>query len=197
VTDRIVKEFQASALARDADVLDMSAVRRGEIERFTKIVERHQRSLFRYAYSRLGCRFLAEDAVQQSFLAVFESRAAFDPARGFRGWLWTIHVNECSRTARMRIRLRRDESGRRAIPARGEGPDSPLERREDQEQILEALNALPEEQADAVRLRYFGELSFEEIGATTGAPAATAKSRVRYGLAKLARRLRRREEMIA
>lgn len=195
MADRSGREFPTSVC--DADVLDMTAVRDGDIERFAKIVERRQRSMFRYAYSRLGCRFLAEDAVQQSFMAVFESRAAFDPTRGFRAWLWTIHVNECRRTARSRIRIHRDEAGGRGAPTWGEPPDSRLERREDQERVLEALNQLPEDQADAVRLRYFGELSFEEIAATTGAPVATAKSRVRYGLVKLARRLRRYEELIA
>lgn len=179
----------------DPDAVDMRGVLEGRLDRFTRLVDRHQSRLFRYAVSRLGCRSLAEDAVQQSFLAVFKGRGSFDPKRNFRAWLWTIHTNECSRIAHIRRRHRRAERIPLAVN-RASAPEAGLNREDQQRLLTECLAAMPSEQAECVRLRYFGELTFEEIAQATGSNPATVKSRVRYGLAKMAELLASRQEIL-
>lgn len=179
----------------DPDADDMRAVLEGRLEVFTRLVQRHQSKLFRYAVSRLGCRSLAEDAVQQSFLAVFKGRGGFDSGRNFRAWLWTIHANECGRIARSQVRHRR--AGRITYyQEMTELPDESLQQEDSRRILSECLAAMPIEQSECVRLRYFGELSFEEIAQATGANPATVKSRVRYGLAKMAEMLESRREIL-
>lgn len=58
--------------------------------------------------------------------------------------------------------------------------------------IFDALRRLPRLQAEAIALRFYGDLSDRQIASRLGVPAATAKSRVRLGLEKLGfdRRLR-------
>src|SRR5206468_2754628 len=58
------------------------------------------------------------------------------------------------------------------------------------ERVRELLASLPDEQADALRLRFFGDLTFPEIASALGCSLNTAKSRVRYGLEKIGRSLR-------
>jgi RNA polymerase sigma-70 factor (ECF subfamily) len=62
--------------------------------------------------------------------------------------------------------------------------------RERKQQLLDQLERLPEVQADAIRLRFFGELKYSEIAEALGCREITAKVRVRNGLATLSRLLR-------
>lgn len=184
--------WRGALLDRDAE--DMRQVQAGCLERFTQIVERHQSALFRYARSKLGSRPLAEDAVQETFMAAFQSRHSYDPHRGFRGWLWTILTNHCKRQGKSRWRRAEPLTFEPARYDSRAGGDE-LERVEERQQLEAILATLPVDQADAIRLRFFGELTFEEIGETLGCASETAKSRVRYGLEKMAATLRRGQEM--
>ncbi|QDU63542.1 ECF RNA polymerase sigma factor SigW [Planctomycetes bacterium Pan216] len=181
----------------DQDALDMAQVQRGNRECFKHLVARHQSALFRYAQSKLGGRSLAEDAVQETFLAAYASRHAFDLAGNFRGWLWTIMVNSCRRLGRLdqrhdRTRIPLVEG--QAIAGSAADATAELERAEQRELLASRLGAIPEAQADAIRMRFFGELAFEEIAEVMGCPTATVKSRVRYGLTNLSTLLRQAEE---
>ena len=163
----------------------------GQPERFTAIVARHQSGLFRYAAGALGCRTAAEDAVQETFLSVYRSRMSFDPERDFASWLWTIHYRQCQRHCpKSQFQL-----GSEIEPIDGAKPGERIERADERDRLLRLLAELPEDQAEALRLRYFGELTFAQIGAAMGSTEATAKSRVRYGLEKLSRRIRETEEI--
>ena len=59
-----------------------------------------------------------------------------------------------------------------------------------EEELLETLARLPEPQADALRLRFFGELNFSEIALAMGSSVSAAKVRVRNGLQALSQMLR-------
>src|SRR5690606_6236958 len=65
-------------------------------------------------------------------------------------------------------------------------PPDLLLAKEQTEVLAEVLAALPPEQADAVRLRFFGELKFQEIADVQGCSLTTAKNRVRFGLLRMA-----------
>ena len=64
---------------------------------------------------------------------------------------------------------------------------------ERQQRLLARLEELPEVQADALRLRFFGGLKFSEIAQTMGSSLSAAKVRVRNGLVTLSERLRDEE----
>ena len=174
----------------------MLAVQAGGLDRFARLVERHQSALFRYAQSKLGARPLAEDAVQETFLAAYRGRMSFDPSRNFRGWLWMILVNTVRRMAKEHQRsFARSKAQLEDVPAAGDEVSRTLEQSEQQEKLAELLDRLPSEQAEAVRMRFFGELAYEEIGAALECSPATAKSRVRYGLEKMAAMLKTGQEI--
>jgi RNA polymerase sigma factor (sigma-70 family) len=162
----------------DDDARIMQEAASGRVERFAELVARHQSPLFRVALSRLGNRAAAEDAVQETFLAIFRSRATYRPSQPFRPWLWAVHKNACDTVRRKERRLPATTVDAVEI-ARTDAV-------EDRLLVRELLERLPTDQADAVRLRFFGSLTYEEIAAVQECPTPTAKNRVRYALQKLA-----------
>jgi RNA polymerase sigma-70 factor (ECF subfamily) len=178
---------------QDQDALEMKQVQAGQLDRFATLVGRYQSPLFRYAQSRLGNRPLSEEAVQETFLAVYRSRQSYDPERSFAAWIWTIHANTCRRIGRQRPT---EETA--CLPeidlTGGISPLAQAEIEDDRQRLLHVLEQLPPSQAEAVRLRFFGELAFNEIGAALGCGTCTAKSRVRSGLSKMAALLGVRQE---
>lgn len=187
---------------RDDDAWIMQRVQAGEVDRFAVLIERYRRPLLRAALSRLGDADWAEDVVQEAFLAAFVSRGTYDPSFAFRTWLWTILLNLCRRHWKRRARRPaqlslavRDGGGEPRVeePATETTGLACLLKSERIAQVQELLAELPEEQADALRLRFYGELTFREIAAAMGCHLNTAKSRVRYGLEKLAGLLQQEE----
>jgi len=166
-----------------------------EPPRFGELIRRYRGPLLRTAESRLGNKLWAEDVVQETFLAAFKSRATFKPECSFRTWLWTILLNQCrtawsrqQRGPRVQTWTPAQEDGQthaglaqRAVPS----PEAALLARERTQMLDRHLSALPPEQADALRLRFFGELKFSEIADAMGCSLGTAKNRVRWGLERL------------
>ncbi|MEX2025839.1 MAG: RNA polymerase sigma factor [Pirellulaceae bacterium] len=180
------------------------AVLAGRREAFDLIVRRYQRALLFVARGRLVRADLAEDAVQEAFLCALKWLHTYDSQYSFRTWLWTILLNQCSRAAQ---KLGRQQRATLATGIRGEDEPvsqlasseaSPLDgllARESRERIGELLDQLPENQADALRLRFFGGLKFQEIADAQGVSLTSAKTRVRQGLLTLAQQLRESESM--
>jgi RNA polymerase sigma-70 factor, ECF subfamily len=166
----------AKALAGHRDALDVLA-------------RRYRPALVRTAWSRLGRTEAAEDAVQETLLCVFKSLHTYDSRCSFRTWLWTILLNQCKRAAKKQARRADDKSFVRlesdaatsSLPLPGES----LLAAERAAELGELLARLPEAQADALRLRFFGDLKFDEIAAAQGCTLSTAKYRVRSGLQQL------------
>lgn len=161
----------------------------GRRERFAVLVERYEPGLLRAAQSRLGRWDWAEEAVQESLLAAFKSLHTYDSKYSFRTWLWTILLNQCTRQHERRCRrpLRPLPPGAeevRTTEARDEPPAAAIAQ-ERTAQLHRLLARLPDPQADAVRLRFFGGLKFREIADAMGCSLSTAKCRVRWGLTKL------------
>jgi len=173
----------------------MLQVQAGEVERFTELVARYRVPLLRVAAGRLRRNDWAEEAVQETFLAAFRSRDTFDPERSFRTWLWTILLNQCRAIGLRGERAEQvgcwsDRAPDAAIDATvccdRPSPLGEMLARERAETLERLLQQLSPAQADALRLRFFGELKFQEIAETMGCSLLTAKNRVKWGLLRLA-----------
>ncbi|MEW4527740.1 MAG: RNA polymerase sigma factor [Maioricimonas sp. JB045] len=194
-------------MASRTDAELMQLVQAGERAPFEELVHRYRGPLLRFVRSKIGDAGRAEDVVQEAFLAVYAARASYKPQFAFRTWLWTIVLNLCRRQWRARQREQEKLSqlhgptGSAGL-CRGDdcGP-SGLDRLlqdEQRQRLRELLEELPEAEADALRLRFFGELPFDAIAETMNSSVSGAKQRVRRGLERLADRLRqidRRESM--
>lgn len=123
----------------------------------------------------------AEDLAQETLFRVWQKAASFDPSRGApAAWVFTVARN-----------LRLDAMRRERRPENWEGlPDQPGSDhgaiRAQQERLLRrALNELPAEQLEVVRLSFFADMPHSEIGRYLGLPLGTVKSRIRRALSRL------------
>ena len=177
----------------------MLRVQAGEHSVFAELVDRFRPRLLRFANSKLGDRALAEDVVQETFLAVFVSRGTYNPAFAFSTWIWTILLNLCSKAARSprESRWRRMESVGGGVLANHPAPvpSAETQEEEDREELQRWLRELPDAEADALRLRFFGGLSFDEIAAAMESSVSGAKVRVRRGLERLSALVRPADEL--
>ncbi|PQO31306.1 hypothetical protein C5Y96_13270 [Blastopirellula marina] len=179
----------------DGEIL--SAVLAGDADRYAVIVKRYRRALLNLAYSYLGDSQLAEDAVQEAFLNSFKWLHTYDSRYSFRTWLWRILLNVCHRIREKGKKL--PVTSTKLQASQGEDGCSPLETevpcqalaglidRERRGQVLQLLDKLTPIQAEAIRLRFFGEMKFQEIADAQGIGLPAAKARVRNGLLQLAK----------
>lgn len=176
---------------RDEDL--MRRTQAGEFAAFEELVRRYRGPLIRVAASKLNDRLAAEDVVQESLLAAFAARHTFNPQFAFRTWMWTILLRLCQKSLQRERRPVRAGGSIDPQAVQTAGPDASgleqLLQSERQDMLHQALAALPEAEADAVRLRFFAGLKFEEIAAAMASSVSGAKQRVKHGLERLADRL--------
>ena len=176
----------------DSDEHLMRLAQQGRTDAFEELVRRYRAPLLRVAISKLGDAVAAEDVVQEALLAAYAARQTFNPQFAFRTWLWTIALRLCQRQWK-----RNAAPGGMIEPAAADAmsiqADTGLDqllRTERSDLLQRALDTIPEPQADAIRLRFFGGLPYEDIAAAMQSSVSGAKQRVRLGLERLALQLR-------
>ncbi len=128
-----------------------------------------------------------EDLVQETMLNIWRRAASFDSLKaGASTWVYTIARNA---GIDRRRRERRGADWRELIDFDETDPDPSAETRiiisESESRVRVALSALPAEQADVIRMTFYGEDPQADIARTLGIPLGTVKSRVRLALARL------------
>ena len=159
-----------------------------------EVVERHSDRVYRLAYRLTGNRHDAEDLTQEVFVRVFRSLDTYTPGT-FEGWLHRITTNLFLDQARRRQRIRFDAlSDERAVLLRSPGPapDAAVADRLFDDDVEQALAALPPEFRAAVVLCDVEGLSYDEIADILGAKLGTVRSRIHRGRAMLRRALAHR-----
>ena len=175
-----------SALA-DEDLMQL--VRRGDTSAFEVVYERHATAAFSLAYRMTGARNVAEDVVQEAFLALWRSGARYDRTRGsVRTWVLGIVHNRAIDALRRSVvheRRRASDAGLEERFESGDRTDVEAARRDEAREVRDALRALPPEQSRVIELAYFGGFTHSEIAEMLDTPIGTVKGRMRLGLEKL------------
>jgi RNA polymerase sigma-70 factor (ECF subfamily) len=163
----------------------VALVGRGDEEALGELYDRFSRIAYGLALRILRDRALAEDAVQEAFLAIWRSAASFAPERSKPStWVLTL-------VHRRAVDLVRREQRRRADPLEGieqQGggeTDEEVFLRSQRRIVQEALRRLPDDQREALELAYYGGYSQSELAERLGQPLGTIKSRMFTGLARL------------
>jgi RNA polymerase sigma-70 factor (ECF subfamily) len=176
------------SLLQDGELLALA--REGNSDAFAVIYDRHATAACSLAYRICGTRALAEDVVQEAFLALWRRLDRYDAARGeVRSWLLGIVHNgaiDKLRQSRLHESRRASSDGLEDRLQAPERTDVEVEQREQANEVQTALHALPPEQRHVIELAYFGGLTHTEIAAHLELPVGTIKGRMRLGLTKLA-----------
>jgi len=162
----------------------------GDAGAFEALYRRHRGPLYRFLLRQLGNTATAEELFQDVWMRVIDSRRRYQPRAPFSSWLYAIAHNRLMdfyrASGRARFLAQEDsEEALDALPSDDPPAEIRLERKRAAERLLVALTELPEVQREAFLLQQEGDLSVEEIGAVTGVSRETAKSRLRYAVAKL------------
>jgi RNA polymerase sigma-70 factor (ECF subfamily) len=150
---------------------------------FSELAEGHLDASYRLAALILGDRTEAEDATHEAFIAAWKSWSSLRDRTRFEAWFGRILVNACRdrlrRTRRHGIVDLSDEL--MAAPAPGDLAGTAADR----DAIARGLARLTADQRIVLVLRYYRDLSVDEIAARVGIPAGTVKSRLHYALRDL------------
>lgn len=162
----------------------LDQARNGNKEAFSRLVEAYQTPVYNLTYRMLGNRAEAEEAAQESFIRAYSRLHRYDPAYKFSTWMLSIASNHCIDVLRKRriTWLSLDEP----LPAEfapqlasdRPDPERAMEQSEVEDQVRELLNALEPDYRAAVILRYWYELSYEEIAETMDTTVSAIKSRL-------------------
>ncbi len=176
-------------LAHLSDEALVALVARGDDAALGELYDRVGGIAYGLALRVLHDERLAEDAVQEGFLAVWRSAAAFRAERAKAStWILTlVHrraVDLVRREERRRVEPLTEEMTAGAGTA-AEATDEAAWLRFERERVQAALQQLPDVQREALELAYYGGFSQSELAEKLGVPLGTIKSRMFAGLARL------------
>lgn len=191
-----------------SDAQLVALVATGDTDALAELYDRHSDSLYRAAYRRLGDTQLAEEVLQDTYLALWNRAETYDQRQGsLPAWLGTIARNRA--IDRMRAAGRRpmqvplsgllvDEGDEERALAhaltqggligggpRPINPEEHMDAAELRDEVHAALGRIPLHERRVLELAYFEELTQSEIAIRLGWPLGTVKTRTRRGLLRL------------
>lgn len=172
-------------LAHLSDEALVALAARSDSSALAELYDRYGRIAYGLALRILRDEALAEDAVQDGFLAVWRTAARFIPERGkASAWILTLVHRRAVDVVRREER-RRAESLERIPEPGGGSVDEDAWLRLQRGRVQDALRQLPDPQREAIELAYYGGFSQSELAERLGQPLGTIKSRMFSGLARL------------
>jgi RNA polymerase sigma-70 factor (ECF subfamily) len=163
----------------------------GDADAFGDLVGRYERPVFNLAYRMLGDPREAEDAAQEAFIRAYTNLFRYDVNRSFKTWILSITSNHCIDRLRKRrlTYLSIDEPlpPHPALTSDMQAPEAAALERERSQKIQDMLNELNEEYRLVVVLRYWYDMSYQEIADMLETTESAIKSRLfraRQALAK-------------
>ncbi len=180
----------------------MLAFKKGDAKAFKTLVVRHRSAVFNFILRFTGHRQRAEDLLQETWLKVVRNSAEWEPKARFTTWVYTIARNLCVDSARKESHRQADsldaptgadgegQALSEQLPDRvGQAPDRAAGNLALRPLIEKAVMSLPEEQREVFLLREYQGVGFKEIAQVTGVNENTVKSRMRYALEGLRKKL--------
>jgi RNA polymerase sigma-70 factor (ECF subfamily) len=165
----------------------MLLVARGEQQAVATLYDRHAGLALALAYRVVGDRGVAEEIVQESFVALWRNVGSYRPDLGsVKTWLLTIARNRAISRVRRPKGVQPDEPID-DLQLADRAPD-PLEQAEAtvrREAVQRALVDLPSDQRTVLELGFFSGLTHQEIATRLGLPLGTVKGRMRLAMDKL------------
>ncbi|HEX2914117.1 MAG TPA: sigma-70 family RNA polymerase sigma factor [Chloroflexia bacterium] len=196
VTNNNQELDSAESQKQDAGISDeariVARVLAGDIDAFSELVERYKGAVYNLCARMLNNPAEAEDAAQEVFVRAFTQLHTYQPTRRFSTWILAVANHYCIDVLRRRKAIMVDLDTV-AFQAESKQPEP-----EEQALLSEArsetrnlLNTLPEKYRAITIMRYWEDLSYEEIAEATGLTIATVKTRLFRARELLAKELAR------
>lgn len=180
----------AKGTGENPDTLAALAAR-GDRDAYGRLVRILMDRTVALTYRMTGDRQTAQDLAQEAFITAWQRLGQFRGESSFASWLYRIATN-------LTLNFLKSPAVSRATsleavesslpdPGHSDNPDSELKRRELRRGMLEFMQSLPEAQRAVFELRFYRQMSFNEIAETTGKALGTVKTHYRQAVIKLRR----------
>jgi RNA polymerase sigma-70 factor (ECF subfamily) len=161
----------------------LEQARQGDKVAFSHLVEAYQGPVYNLAYRMLRNADEAEEAAQEAFIRAFTRLDSYDPSHKFSTWLLSITSNYCiDQIRKRRATLLSIDEPLAPHPAlmsdKAKGPESQMVQGQQADMVQDLLDELQPDYRQAVVLRYWYELSYEEIADVMGTTVSAIKSRL-------------------
>lgn len=177
----------ANELTETSDAGLVVAISRYRQDALAEAYRRHAGAVFGLARRLLSDAALAEEIVQEVFLRLWNDPDKFDPGRGsLRSYLLAqCHGRSVDLLRSETSRRRREEKDLRRTAEAGYDLEREVWDLTVADHVREAINRLPENEREAIRLAYLGGHTYREVATMLSEPEGTVKSRIRSGLKHL------------
>jgi RNA polymerase sigma-70 factor (ECF subfamily) len=155
----------------------------GSLEAFQEIYAQLAGPVRRYLSHLAGGSEIADDLLQETFLQMHRSRAAYNPAYAVRPWVFGLARNVFLMNRRAARRWAEVHESREELPESAVLPEA--ESLGSRDEIRRGMACLSADQAEALLLHHEWGFSFDEIAGMLGISAAAARARASRGMADL------------
>ncbi len=164
----------------DVDGQFISRFLSGDRSAFDSLFEKYQDYVYNIVFGIVGKSDDAHDVTSEVFVQVYRSLSTFRAGSRFATWLYRIAVNravDSARSTRSRKWFPFDDATNQ-IPDSRENPAQAVDRKAGRDAIQQVLMRVPVQHRDVLVLRYYQDLSIEEIAEVVGCSVAAAKVRL-------------------
>lgn len=171
---------EAKPVDRSEEKKLLESVKSGNGDAFVKLVSPHRIRLMRKAASMVGNPDDAEDIVQDSLMTAYRAIRSFRGESGIYTWLYRIVVNKCRDFHRSKKNSITDPVDTSSFLIEDERIDveKNLEHSTEAAYLIERINELDKKYREILIMRYFDDLSYQEISKVIGIQVGTVKSRL-------------------
>ena len=160
-------------------------VARGDKEAFAELYNRFNLPIFNYMYHMVYDSSIAEELLQEVFLAVWKGASKFRGDASVKTWIYRIAHHQAVSWLRMYGKHKSALKEERLVDEMT--PEQKFMEADNKEQILIGLNQLSTDHRAVMELAFFHEFSYQEIAVVLKCPVGTVKSRISYARKNLAK----------
>ena len=172
---------------REEDREAILACQAGDRAAFDRLVERHQRQVYRLCFRYVNNHEDASDLAQDAFVKAYKAIGRFRGDSAFSTWLYRIAVNTCLNFRSARRMAQEELSETLADP--GTPVVQRMQERELSQQVREAVTRLPEKQRATLILKIYHDLTHEEVAGILGSSVGTVKANLFHAVGNLRKML--------
>lgn len=179
----------AALTSAEQDRLSVRAALAGDQSAFADLMTRYQSAVYNMAYRMLGDPTEAEDAAQEVFVRAWNQLHTFQQDKRFSTWLLSIASHHSIDVLRRRKPSAPLDDVALYVPSDDPAPDELALRGEQRDMVQRLLQSLPEKYRTVTVLRYYNDLSYDEIARTTGLTESAVKTQLHRARRMLAEQL--------
>lgn len=161
-------------------------VKNGDIRVFDELYNRYSGKLLNFIYKMVFDRMTAEDIMQDTFVKAFQNADKYDSQYRFSTWLYRIAANlSINEINKRKVRLNKKNFLSIENEEESNNPSRKVLKDETNQNLLSALSRLSVNHRAVLVMKFFQDLSYNEIAEILNISTGTVKSRIHYGIESL------------